>query len=148
MSQTRKRRMPVGLRGRLLGAMAVTAAWSVGFAGAATPAVAADVQSKQWYLGPMHAEEMWQVTTGEGIKVAVIDSGVNPSTPSLKGQVLKGFDATGAGGDEYDDYDGHGTTMAELIAGTGKGGGFKASLRARRSSLFESPIRSFRTSTP
>lgn len=125
MSQTRKRRMPVGLRGRLLGAMAVTAAWSVGFAGAATPAVAADVQSKQWYLGPMHAEEMWQVTTGEGIKVAVIDSGVNPSTPSLKGQVLKGFDATGAGGDEYDDYDGHGTTMAELIAGTGKGGGLQ-----------------------
>ncbi|MET9922657.1 S8 family serine peptidase [Streptomyces sp. NPDC006435] len=125
MSQPRKRGMPLGLRGRLLGAMAVTAAWSVGFAGAAAPAVAADVQSKQWYLGPMHVEEMWKVTTGEGIKVAVIDSGVNPSTPSLKGQVLKGFDATGADGDEYDDYDGHGTTMAELIAGTGKGGGLK-----------------------
>ncbi|MCX5105455.1 S8 family serine peptidase [Streptomyces sp. NBC_00439] len=125
MSQTRKRRMPVGLRGRLLGAMAVAAAWSVGFAGAATPAAAADVQSKQWYLGPMHSKEMWKVTTGEGIKVAVIDSGVNPSTPSLKGQVLKGFDATGADGDEYDDYDGHGTTMAELIAGTGKGGGLQ-----------------------
>lgn len=125
MSQTRKRRMPVGLGGRLLGAMAVTAAWSMGFAGAVTPAVAADVQSKQWYLGPMHAEEMWKVSTGEGIKVAVIDSGVNPSTPSLKGQVLKGFDATGADGDEYDDYDGHGTSMAELIAGTGKGGGLQ-----------------------
>ncbi|MEV7237320.1 S8 family serine peptidase [Streptomyces sp. NPDC051020] len=125
MSQTWKRRMPFGLRGRLLGVMAVTAAWSVGFAGVGTPAVAADVQSKQWYLGPMHAEEMWKVTTGEGIKVAVIDSGVNPSTPSLKGQVLKGFDATGAGNDEFDDYDGHGTTMAELIAGTGKGGGLQ-----------------------
>ncbi|MEV8454229.1 S8 family serine peptidase [Streptomyces sp. NPDC052095] len=125
MSQTRKRRMPAGLRGRLLGAMAVTAAWSMGFAGAATPAVAADVQSKQWYLGPMRAEEMWKVTTGEGIKVAVIDSGVNASTPSLKGQVLKGMDATGADGDEYDDYRGHGTTMAELIAGTGKGGGLQ-----------------------
>ncbi|WP_329588782.1 S8 family serine peptidase [Streptomyces sp. NBC_01362] len=125
MSQTRKRRMPVGLRGRLLGTMAVAAAWSVGFAGAATPGVAADVQSKQWYLSAMHSKEMWKVTTGEGIKVAVIDSGVNLSTPSLKGQVLKGFDATGADGDEYDDYDGHGTTMAELIAGTGKGGGLQ-----------------------
>jgi type VII secretion-associated serine protease mycosin len=125
MSQTRKRRLPLGLRGRLLGTMAMAAAWSVGFAGAAPAAVAADVQSKQWYLSAMQAEEMWKVTTGEGIKVAVIDSGVNSSTPSLKGQVLRGFDATGAGGDEYDDYAGHGTTMAELIAGTGDGGGLK-----------------------
>ncbi|MFD9605343.1 S8 family serine peptidase [Streptomyces sp. NPDC059970] len=125
MSQTRKCRMPVGLRGRLLGTMAVVAAWSAGFAGVAPSAVAADVQSKQWYLSAMQAEEMWKVTTGEGIKVAVIDTGVNASTPSLKGQVLKGFDATGADGNEYDDYDGHGTTMAELIAGTGKGGGLR-----------------------
>ncbi|MFE3151142.1 S8 family serine peptidase [Streptomyces sp. NPDC059218] len=125
MSQTRKRRMSAGLRGRLLGTMAVVAAWSAGFAGVAPSAAAADVQSKQWYLSAMRAEEMWKVTTGEGIKVAVIDSGVSPSTPSLKGQVLKGFDATGADGDEYDDYRGHGTTMAELIAGTGKGGGLK-----------------------
>ncbi|MEU1215984.1 S8 family serine peptidase [Streptomyces sp. NPDC005791] len=125
MSQTRKRRMPLGLRGRLLGTTAVAAAWSLGFAGAAPAAVAADAQSKQWYLGPMYAEEMWKTTTGEGIKVAVIDTGVNSSTPSLKGQVLKGLDATGADGDETDDYNGHGTTMAELIAGTGQGGGLK-----------------------
>ncbi|MEV1042398.1 S8 family serine peptidase [Streptomyces sp. NPDC050204] len=125
MSQTRKRRMSVGLRGRLLGTMAVVGAWCVGFAGVTPSAAAADVQSKQWYLSAMRAEEMWKVTTGEGIKVAVIDTGVNPSTPSLKGQVLKGLDATGTDGDEYDDYNGHGTTMAELIAGTGKGGGLK-----------------------
>ncbi|MFJ8982018.1 S8 family serine peptidase [Streptomyces sp. NPDC102282] len=125
MSQTRKRRMPPGMRGRLLGTMAVAAAWSVGFSGAAPSAVAADVQSKQWYLSAMQAEEMWKTTTGEGIKVAVIDTGVNSSTPSLDGQVLKGFDATGVEGDETDDYEGHGTTMAELIAGTGKGGGLK-----------------------
>ncbi|MFI9490475.1 S8 family serine peptidase [Streptomyces halstedii] len=125
MSQTRKRRAALGPRGRLLGTVAVAAAWTVGMAGAAPSAVAMDVQSKQWYLSAMHAEEMWKTTTGEGIKVAVIDSGVNSATASLKGQVLKGFDATGADGDEYDDYDGHGTTMAELIAGTGKGGGLQ-----------------------
>lgn len=125
MSQTLKCRTSLGLRGRLLGTMAVAAAWSVGLAGAASPAVAADAQTKQWYLPLMQAEEMWKTTTGNGIKVAVIDTGVNPRTPSLKGQVLKGFDVTGAEGDEYDDYRGHGTTMAELIAGTGKGGGLK-----------------------
>ncbi len=68
---------------------------------------------------------MWKTTTGEGIAVAVIDTGVNSSTPSLQGQVLKGLDATGAAGGETDDYTGHGTTMAELIAGTGNGGGLK-----------------------
>lgn len=110
---------------RVLSALAVAASWSVVFAGMAQPAAAADVQSKQWYLGAMQAEEMWKRTTGEGIKIAVIDSGVNPSTPSLRGQILKGMDATGTPGEETDDYDGHGTTMAELIAGTGKGGGLK-----------------------
>lgn len=105
--------------------MAVAAAWSVVFAAGAQPAAAADVQSKQWYLSAMQAEEMWKVATGEGIKVAVIDSGVNPNTPSLKGQVLKGLDATGAPGDENDDYDSHGTNMAELIAGTGVDGTLK-----------------------
>ncbi|MEV7115295.1 S8 family serine peptidase [Streptomyces anulatus] len=111
-------------RMRVLGMLAVAASWSVVFVGAAQPA-AADTQSKQWHLRAMQAEEMWKVTTGEGIKVAVIDTGVNSSTPSLQGQVLKGFDATGAPGEETDDYDGHGTTMAELIAGTGKGGSLK-----------------------
>ncbi|MFB4421568.1 S8 family serine peptidase [Streptomyces sp. QL37] len=125
MSQTRKRHIPLRLRGRLLATVAMAAAWSMGYAGAAPSAVAADVQSKQWYLDAMQADEMWKVTTGKGIKVAVIDTGVNSGTPSLKGQVLKGLDATGAEGDEYDDYRGHGTTMAELIAGTGEGGGLK-----------------------
>lgn len=108
----------------MLGALAVAASWSVVFVGAAQPA-AADTQSKQWYLSAMQAEDMWKVTTGEGVKVAVIDTGVNPSTPSLQGQVLQGVDVTGAPGDETDDYHGHGTTMAELIAGTGEGGGLQ-----------------------
>ncbi|ESU51460.1 putative secreted subtilisin-like serine protease [Streptomyces sp. HCCB10043] len=108
----------------MLGTLAVAASWSVVLVGAVQPA-AADTQSKQWYLASMQAEDMWKVTTGEGVKVAVVDTGVNSSTPSLRGQVLKGVDVTGAPGDETDDYRGHGTTMAELIAGTGEGGGLK-----------------------
>ncbi|MFD6422837.1 S8 family serine peptidase [Streptomyces sp. NPDC060198] len=125
MSPAPTRRRSRGARRRLVGALAATAAWSACFAGLAPSAVAQDVQAEQWYLDAMQAEEMWKVSTGKGITVAVIDTGVNPDTPSLRGQVLKGWDATEADGDENDDYDGHGTTMAELIAGTGDGGGLK-----------------------
>ncbi|MEV6056434.1 S8 family serine peptidase [Streptomyces sp. NPDC052107] len=73
----------------------------------------------------MQAEEMWRVSTGKGVKVAVIDTGVNANTPSLKGQVLTGEVPKSVSYRATDDYVGHGTTMAELIAGTGAGGGLK-----------------------
>ncbi|MQS98857.1 LPXTG cell wall anchor domain-containing protein [Streptomyces jumonjinensis] len=124
ISQLRKRKGPYAMRRGLLCAAAV--AWAVGVVGTAPVAAAVeDVRSRQWYLDAMRAEEIWKTTTGEGIKVAVIDTGINSSTPSLKGQVLEGFDATKARGEATDDYDGHGTTMAELIAGTGQGGGLQ-----------------------
>ncbi|MET9134018.1 S8 family serine peptidase [Streptomyces antibioticus] len=100
-----------------LGALAVL---SAGLA----PSAAADVQSDQWYLSAMKAEEMWKVSTGKGVKVAVIDSGVNPNTPSLKGQVLAEA-PTAVSYKATEDYLSHGTSMAELIAGTGAGGGLK-----------------------
>lgn len=125
MSHAPTRRVSRGARRRMIGALAATAAWSACFAGVAPSAVAVDVQAEQWYLKAMQTEEMWKVSTGKGITVAVIDTGVKADTSSLQGQVLKGWDATEADGDENDDYDGHGTTMAELIAGTGDGGGLK-----------------------
>ncbi|MGX4689488.1 S8 family serine peptidase [Streptomyces sp. JNUCC 63] len=99
--------------------------------GFAPSAAAYDVQSQQWYLGPMQAEKMWKASTGEGVKVAVIGTGVNPDTPSLRGQVLQGVDALVKDGlakgsvTDTNDTTGQGTTAAELIAGTGKGGGLK-----------------------
>ncbi|EHN79832.1 secreted serine protease [Streptomyces coelicoflavus ZG0656] len=85
-------------------------------------ATAADVQSEQWYLGPMQAEKMWKTSTGEGIKVAVIDTGVNPDTPSLRGRVLADEVPKQVAYGATDDDVGHGTTMAELIAGSGADG--------------------------
>ncbi|MET9063074.1 S8 family serine peptidase [Streptomyces antibioticus] len=89
------------------------------------PSAAAAGQSDQWYLSAMQAEEMWKVSTGKGVKVAVVDTGVNPGTPSLKGQVLVGEVPKAVGYKATEDYIGHGTTMAELIAGTGAGDGLK-----------------------
>ncbi len=67
---------------------------------------------------------MWRVSTGNGVTVAVIDTGVDASNPDLQGRVLKGLDlASGSPGDEHTDYRNHGTGMAALICGTGASGG-------------------------
>ncbi|MFE4819559.1 type VII secretion-associated serine protease mycosin [Streptomyces sp. NPDC056704] len=90
----------------------------------ATPAHAETIREQQWYLTSMRAEQMWQTSTGKGITVAVIDSGVDDNLPDLKGRVLSGLDeAPDSSGDEHTSYDGHGTTMGLLIAGTGKANG-------------------------
>ncbi|OFA42475.1 type VII secretion-associated serine protease mycosin [Streptomyces fradiae] len=96
--------------------------------GAGTPAIAEPARSDQWHLDAMRADEMWRTSKGKGITVAVIDSGVDSSLTDLQGQVLPGKDLSGQEGGAHDDYDGHGTGMAALIAGTGKRADSKATL--------------------
>ncbi|GGY56784.1 type VII secretion-associated serine protease mycosin [Streptomyces xanthochromogenes] len=91
---------------------------------AATSARADTTREQQWFLDAMKAQQMWRSSTGEGVTVAVIDTGVDPSNPDLKGRVLPGRNfAQGESGDEHTDSQGHGTGMAGLIAGTGDYGG-------------------------
>ncbi|MFD5464538.1 type VII secretion-associated serine protease mycosin [Kitasatospora sp. NPDC127059] len=71
----------------------------------------------------MHAPEMWKVSKGGGITVAVIDGGFKLDHPDLVGQFLPGKDFSGSSGGVGSDPDGHGTGMASLIAGTGKNRG-------------------------
>ncbi len=88
---------------------------------AATPAHADTIRSQQWHLDAMKADDIWKISTGKGVTIALIDSGVN-RIPELEGQVVPGavFPAGDAPGDTDNDYDGHGTTMAAIIAGTGR----------------------------
>ncbi|WGD42702.1 type VII secretion-associated serine protease mycosin [Streptomyces cathayae] len=109
-------------RGRRAAASAALGLLLVTAAG--TTAHAESTREKQWFLDVMKAEQMWQSSTGEGVTVAVIDSGVDPNNPDLKGRILPGKDlAPDQPGDEHTDYEGHGTGMAGLIAGTGAYGG-------------------------
>ncbi|MEU4927939.1 S8 family serine peptidase [Streptomyces yokosukanensis] len=60
--------------------------------------------------------------TGKGVKVAVLDTGVDTRHPDLKDQVVASKNFTGAA-DATDHY-GHGTHVASIVAGTGaKSGG-------------------------
>ncbi|WP_259470413.1 S8 family serine peptidase [Streptomyces sp. 1114.5] len=87
----------------------------------AGPAVADDsIRADQWHLDAMHAPEMWKVSKGEGITVAVIDGGFKLDHPDLVGQFLPGKDFSGGSSGLGVDRNGHGTEMASLIAGTGR----------------------------
>ncbi|WKU45077.1 type VII secretion-associated serine protease mycosin [Streptomyces sp. VNUA116] len=86
---------------------------------AVLPAHADTIRSSQWHLDAMHADEMWETSTGAGVTVAVVDTGVDASLPDLQGQILDGKNFSGEPGDAHTDPDGHGTGMAALIAGTG-----------------------------
>ncbi|MGY0003548.1 type VII secretion-associated serine protease mycosin [Micromonospora sp. I033] len=70
----------------------------------------------QWQLAKLRAQTAWQTSTGRGVIVAVIDSGVDGTHPDLAGQVLPGVDLVSSGADGPDPV-GHGTTVAGLIAG-------------------------------
>ncbi|MFI6848803.1 type VII secretion-associated serine protease mycosin [Kitasatospora sp. NPDC050467] len=114
------RRTDMWARGR--GFAAALLAVGVVAGSAVAPAAAAEsIRDKQWHLDAMHAPEMWKTTKGQGITVAVIDSGFMLDHPDLVGQFLPGKDFSGLAGGVGAYVNEHGTEMASLIAGSGKG---------------------------
>ncbi|MFG2063423.1 type VII secretion-associated serine protease mycosin [Micromonospora sp. NPDC048871] len=75
------------------------------------------IRDEQWQLDRLGAQVAWRTSTGRGVTVAVIDSGVDGSHPDLVGRVLPGIDLVSPDGSTEPDPVGHGTTVAGLIAG-------------------------------
>jgi subtilase family protein len=104
---------------------AATAAVVLALFVTAGPARADDVRNAQTsVLTAIHAPAAWNLSRGQGVTVAVIDSGVNPGVSDLAGSVTTGPDYTGVHTQESNPNWGvHGTWMASLIAGHGHNGG-------------------------
>lgn len=94
------------------------------------PSASADVDSSirghEWPLDGSHyqVQRVAVLSTGQGITVALLDSGVDAQHPDLLGQVLDGASFVGDTTDEgHTDLssDSHGTSLAAIIAGSGRG---------------------------
>jgi type VII secretion-associated serine protease mycosin len=114
---------------------------------AAPPAAADSIRDKQWHLTYLNVAAAHAQSQGEGVVVAVVDSGVNGNHPDLVGNVLPGIDVSGAGAPNgLEDLNGHGTGMAGLIAAHGHGNGDGVLGIAPRAKIF--PVRDERGRGP
>ena len=70
--------------------------------------------SYQWHLEAIGLPAAWDAGVGEGVTVAVLDTGVSAGPDGFT-NLLAGIDTVGDG-DGAEDYDGHGTHVAGTIA--------------------------------
>jgi type VII secretion-associated serine protease mycosin len=107
--------------GAFAGALACVAACATV---AADPASADTIRAAEWPVGYLNLPAAQQLSTGSGVTVALLDTGVVQGRADLTGQVTTGPDY--AGGIETMGQAGwgeHGTCMASIIAGHGRDGG-------------------------
>jgi type VII secretion-associated serine protease mycosin len=83
-------------------------------------AVADSVRDAQWHLAFLELHDAQMISRGNSVAVAVVDTGVDASHPDLGSAIGSGSDVDGPG-DGRSDSDGHGTSMAGLVAARGRG---------------------------
>ncbi|MGW0845042.1 S8 family peptidase [Streptomyces sp. NPDC002787] len=101
---------------RRTGVITSTAALLLATATAGT-ASAAETTPRSWEYQALKLDAAQRLAQGEGITVAVLDTGVDAEHPALKGKVTTGPDYMGEGSDseEADNEGRHGTAMASDV---------------------------------
>jgi subtilisin family serine protease len=84
--------------------------------------VTTTLKDTPWPLKRLGPQRVWPLTKGQGVTVAVIDSGVSVEHPALSSRVLSGFDLVDESGNGTCDENGHGTIIGGIIAGTPRDG--------------------------
>ncbi|WP_434618072.1 S8 family peptidase [Arthrobacter sp. A5] len=103
--------------------LAVFAGMSMAGLATASPASADDIRNREYWLDTYGITKAWDVSKDAGVKVAVIDSGIDGTHPDLNGALVGGTDVSGSGGADGQKGIGaepvHGTLVATLLAGRG-----------------------------
>ncbi len=68
----------------------------------------------QWHLPKVQAPSAWDLTQGEGVTVAVLDTGIDVDHPEFQDQLVAGWNAVSQNSD-IADVMGHGTSTAGVI---------------------------------
>lgn len=71
--------------------------------------------ASEWHLPLMQAPSAWQYASGQGVTVAVCDTGIDATHPDLTGQLVAGWNTSSDSADTSDIY-GHGTKVAGVVA--------------------------------
>src|SRR5256714_10999957 len=78
--------------------------------------------SNQWGLARIGAEKAWVRTTGAGVRIGIVDTGVDLNHEDLAGKVVEPINCAGSGGDvakchgSAQDDQGHGTHVSGIAA--------------------------------
>jgi len=80
------------------------------------PGSAQPPQVLPWGVDRIDAEKAWKKNQGEGVNVAIIDTGIDPDHPDLVASIEGVFSAIPPNPDTVDDHYGHGTHVAGTIA--------------------------------
>lgn len=130
MRSARRKAEAVARAGRLAPALGLVLGISVPLL-FATAASAASYSSYQWGLQVVGAPTAWQYGTGSGVKIGIVDTGVDDSQQDLSGKVVAGTTilgdpSAGCAGAQQDptgaDDNGHGTNVAGIAAASGQYG--------------------------
>ncbi len=69
----------------------------------------------QWGPQRIQAPQAWDISRGNGIRIAIVDTGVQNDHPDLQGKVVMGYNYVNGNWNPYD-YNGHGTHCAGIAA--------------------------------
>jgi subtilisin family serine protease len=69
----------------------------------------------EWHLQTIHAPAAWDISTGNGITVAILDTGIDHDHPELVSRLVPGWNAVSLN-DETSPVNGHGTQVAGVVA--------------------------------